>query len=115
AARLAAQRDRGARPARPCGGTGVRGVEARGHVAAARSGLGPDTAPTMNPGTRGLFVRMFSGAVVDQALLSASSLAVGLLLIRHASELQYGYFVLVTSVLMLTTSLQSAFIGPAMI
>lgn len=69
----------------------------------------------MNPGTRGLSVRMFSGAVVDQALLSASSLAVGLLLIRHASELQYGYFVLVTSVLMLTTSLQSAFIGPAMI
>ena len=35
----------------------------------------------MKPETRGLFVRMFSGAVLDQALLSASSLAVGLLLI----------------------------------
>lgn len=69
----------------------------------------------MKPDTRGMFVRMFSGAVIDQALLSASSLAVGLLLIRHASELQYGYFVLVTSILMLMTSLQSSFIGPAMI
>lgn len=69
----------------------------------------------MKPDTRGLFVRMFSGAVVDQALLSASNLAVGLLLIRQASELQYGYFVLVTSILMLMTSLQSSFIGPAMI
>ena len=69
----------------------------------------------MKPDTRGLFVRMFGGAVIDQALLSASSLAVGLLLIRHASELQYGYFVLVTSVLVLMTSLQSSFIGPAMI
>lgn len=69
----------------------------------------------MKPETRGLFVRMFSGAVLDQALLSASSLAVGLLLIRHASELQYGYFVLVTSILMLMTSLQRSFIGPAMI
>lgn len=69
----------------------------------------------MKPETRGFFVRMFSGAVLDQALLSASSLAVGLLLIRNASELQYGYFVLVTSILMLMTSLQSSFIGPAMI
>lgn len=69
----------------------------------------------MKPETRGLFVRMFSGAVIDQALLSAGSLAVGLLLIRHASELQYGYFVLVTSILMLMASLQSSFIGPAMI
>lgn len=69
----------------------------------------------MKPETRGLFVRMFSGAVIDQALLSAGSLAVGLLLIRHASELQYGYFVLVTSILVLMTSLQSSFIGPAMI
>lgn len=64
---------------------------------------------------KSLFVRMFSGAVLDQALLSAASLAVGLVLVRHTTELQYAYYVLVTNGILLLTSLQNAFVGPAMV
>jgi hypothetical protein len=43
-----------------------------------------------------VFVRMFSGAVAIQGMLSASSIVVGLLLVRRTSNAQYGYYVLIT-------------------
>jgi O-antigen/teichoic acid export membrane protein len=86
------------------------------------------TAPVMPPAAappgkehvsesrpRLFFVRLFSTAVVNQALLSLASLLVGLVLIRHTTDLQYGYYVLVSNALMLLTGLQAAYIGPAMV
>ncbi|MDE2219366.1 MAG: capsular biosynthesis protein [Gammaproteobacteria bacterium] len=64
---------------------------------------------------RGRFVRMFGSAVVTQAMLSAASLLVGLILIRRTSEMQYGYYVLVGNAVALLTSLQKSFIQPAMV
>jgi O-antigen/teichoic acid export membrane protein len=58
---------------------------------------------------------MLGSAVTGQALLSASSFAVGLLLIRHSSDLQYGYFILATSALILIGSLQSSFLNPPLV
>ena len=58
---------------------------------------------------------MFGSAVMTQAMLSAASLLVGLILIRRTSELQYGYYVLVVNAVSLLTSLQNAFIQPAMV
>ena len=45
--------------------------------------------------------RMLGSAVTSQAVLSAASFAVGLLLIRHTSDLQYGYFILASSAVLL--------------
>lgn len=59
-------------------------------------------------------VRLLSSAVVSQALLSAASFAVGLLLIRHADAVQYGYFVLASGAIALLVSLQNAFFGPVL-
>lgn len=67
------------------------------------------------PGRHRVFVRLFSSAVLDQALLSAASLGVSLILIRRVSDLQYGYYVLASATMLLLTSLQGAFCGPAMI
>lgn len=64
---------------------------------------------------RGAFLRMFSGALAVQAMLSASSLIVGLLLVRRTSGAQYGYYILITTTVLLSTSLQAAFIVPPMI
>lgn len=61
------------------------------------------------------FVRMFSSALASQAVLSATSFAVGLLLIRHTSDLQYGYYILVSGAIILVTSLQNAYIAPPMV
>lgn len=63
----------------------------------------------------GRFVRMFSSALASQALLSATNFLVGLLLIRHTSDLEYGSYMLVLGAIVLAVSLQSAFIGPAMV
>jgi O-antigen/teichoic acid export membrane protein len=63
----------------------------------------------------GVFVRNLSSAVIVQAVLSAGNLAVGLILIRFASDAQYGYYVLVANALLLITAAQTQFIGPAMI
>jgi len=63
----------------------------------------------------GVFVRMFSSAVISQTALSGASFLIGLLLIRHTSDTQYGLYVLVTSAILLLTSLQSSFFGPAMV
>jgi O-antigen/teichoic acid export membrane protein len=58
-------------------------------------------------------LRLFSSAVIDQAILSASSLIVGLLLIRHAKAEDYGYYVLAQSAVLLLSSGQGAWIsGP---
>ena len=59
-----------------------------------------------------LIVRMFSSTVANQALLSASNLLVGLILIRSTANVQYGYYVLIFNSILLLNSLQGAFIGP---
>jgi O-antigen/teichoic acid export membrane protein len=59
--------------------------------------------------------RMLGSAVTSQALLSAASFAVGLLLIRHTSDLQYGYFILASSAVLLIVSLQSSFLNPPLV
>lgn len=66
-------------------------------------------------GGRAVFVRMFSGAVAIQGMLSASSFVVGLLLVRRTSNAQYGYYVLITSAILLATSVQWSFISPPMV
>lgn len=58
------------------------------------------------------FARLFSSAVTSQALLSAASFAIGLILIRRTSDLQYGTFVLASNAIALLASLQNAFFGP---
>jgi len=60
-------------------------------------------------------LRMFSGAIAIQAMLSASAFIVGLLLVRRTSDAQYGYYVLIITTVGLVTSFQSSFIGPPMI
>lgn len=69
----------------------------------------------MDTARRGMFVRMFSSALASQALLSAASFGVALLLIRNTSDLQYSYYILVSGAIMLAVSLQNSFIAPAMI
>jgi O-antigen/teichoic acid export membrane protein len=66
-------------------------------------------------GERGGFLRMFSGGVAIQAMLSACNFAVGLLLVRRTSQVQYGYYVLITTTVLLTTSVQWSFISPPMV
>ena len=63
----------------------------------------------------GVFVRMFGSAVIMQAVVSITSLLVGLILIRRSSDAQYGYYVLTVNVIMLLTALQSSFIQPQMV
>jgi len=58
---------------------------------------------------------MFGSAVVMQAVLSASNLLVGLILIRRSSDEQYGYYVLTLTVVMLLAALQNAFIQPQLV
>jgi len=65
--------------------------------------------------TRLAFVQKFASAIVAQALLSAASLAVSLILLRFGSDAQYGYYVLVLNAIMLLTMVQNSFIGPAMV
>jgi O-antigen/teichoic acid export membrane protein len=61
------------------------------------------------------FLRRLSGAVAVQAMLSASNFAVGLMLVRRTTDLQYGYYVLVTTAMLFATTLQGAFIAPPMV
>lgn len=56
-------------------------------------------------------LRLFSSAVLDQALLSATNFLVGLLLIRYSSDADYGQYVLAFNGLLLLTSFQGALIG----
>jgi O-antigen/teichoic acid export membrane protein len=55
---------------------------------------------------------MFASAVVMQALLSASNLLVGVILIRNTPDLQYGSYVLMLNGILLLTVLQQSFIQP---
>src|ERR1700737_2479051 len=62
---------------------------------------------------RGLnLLRTFGMGLTIQALLSSANFAVGLILIRRTSDLQYSYYVLVTNALLLLTALQTSFIQP---
>lgn len=58
------------------------------------------------------FARLLSSAVVSQSLLSAASFAVGLILIRGTTDIQYGYYILASSAILLLVSLQNAFFSP---
>ena len=63
----------------------------------------------------GFFVKLFSSAVLMQAMLSGASLCVGMLLIRHAANAQYGYYVLISTAILLMTSIQGAYIQPSLV
>lgn len=60
-------------------------------------------------------VRLFGSSIVDQALLSGANFLVGLILIRYASETQYGYYVLAFNGMMLATTLQGTFISTPLV
>lgn len=60
-------------------------------------------------------VRMLAKGVFSQIVLSAGNFAVGLILLRYTSNDQYASYVLVFSGLLMLTSLQGAFVGPAMV
>ena len=64
---------------------------------------------------RGAFLRKLTGAVAVQAMLSAANFTVGLMLVRRTTDMQYGYYVLVTTAVLFATTLQGAFIQPPMI
>lgn len=58
------------------------------------------------------FARIFGGAVISQGLLSAINLLTGLILIRRASQAQYGYYVLIAAAAPLMVQLQNQLISP---
>ncbi|HUN94003.1 MAG TPA: oligosaccharide flippase family protein [Burkholderiaceae bacterium] len=60
-------------------------------------------------------MRLFSGALASQAIVSAASFLVGLILIRHQSAELYGYYVLVTTAMLLLGGLQFSYLGPTLI
>jgi O-antigen/teichoic acid export membrane protein len=60
-------------------------------------------------------VPLLGSAVINQAMLSGASLLAGLILVRHAADLQYGYYVLGWNAILLLTSLQNAFFAPPMV
>src|SRR5688572_2373556 len=117
-ARLAAERNGCARPRRSGSGAVLSGVE--GYVAAALARVADlgahDKKARVSDRRRQLaFARMLGSAVTSQALLSAASFAVGLLLIRHVSDLQYGYFILASGAVLLMTALQNSFVNPPLV
>ena len=61
------------------------------------------------------FARLLSSAVISQTLLSAASFGIGLILIRHTTDVQYGYFILASSAIILLVSLQNAFFNPPLV
>lgn len=58
---------------------------------------------------------LLGSAVLTQALLSATNLAVGLNLLRHTTDLQYGYYVLMQSSILYLCVAQGSFIQPQLI
>lgn len=65
------------------------------------------------PGLRSRLLRVFGFSVISQGLLSLTSLAVGILLLRYASSEDYGYYVLAQSLILLPVLFVSAWInGP---
>lgn len=63
----------------------------------------------------GFFLRMFSSAILMQALLSAASLCVSMILIRRTSDEQYGFYVLITNAVLLLSALQYAYMMPSLV
>ena len=59
-------------------------------------------------------LHLLSAAVVSQAILSAASLLIGLMLIRRSSDLEYGYYILAANTVLLLASLQNAFFAPSL-
>jgi O-antigen/teichoic acid export membrane protein len=64
---------------------------------------------------RGAFLKMLSGGVAVQAMISGSNFFVGLVLVRRTPDAQYGYYVLIVTIVLLSTVLQGAFIQPPML
>jgi O-antigen/teichoic acid export membrane protein len=60
-------------------------------------------------------VSVLARGVISQAILSAASFAVGVMLLRYGSDAQYGYYVLVFNGVTLMTSLQGAFVGTSVL
>jgi len=60
-------------------------------------------------------MRCFGSALAIQATVSASNFLVSWILIRRASDVQYGYYVLVFNALLLLTTLQGSFIQAQMV
>lgn len=60
-------------------------------------------------------MRIFGSSVADQAMLSGANLLIGLILIRYASDTQYGYYVLAFNAMMLATTLQGTFINTPLV
>jgi O-antigen/teichoic acid export membrane protein len=58
------------------------------------------------------FARLLSSAMLSQVLLSGASFIVGLMLVRGASDAQYGYYILCLSAIVLLVSLQNAIFNP---
>ena len=75
---------------------------------------GPNAEAVIAAGGRARWLKLFSSAVIDQAMLSASNFLVGLVLIRHTSDEDYGHYVLGFTTLLLLTGVQSAYIGGPM-
>jgi O-antigen/teichoic acid export membrane protein len=57
-------------------------------------------------------LRTFGMGLTIQTLLSSANFAVGLILIRRTSDLQYSYYILATNTLLLLTALQTSFVQP---
>src|SRR5262249_23716742 len=57
-------------------------------------------------------IRTLGTGLIIQALLSGANFAVGLILIRRTSDLQYSYYILATNALLLVTALQTSFVQP---
>ncbi len=64
---------------------------------------------------RTALVKLLGSALIDQAVLSACSFAVSLILIRHSADHQYGYYVLATNAVLLLVTLQNAFFGAPLV
>ena len=58
---------------------------------------------------------MLSGGIAVQAVLSGSNFLVGLLLVRRTADAQYGFYVLITTIILLSIVLQGSFIQGPMI
>ena len=61
------------------------------------------------------FARLLSSAVISQALLSAANFAIGLILIRSTTDVQYGYYILASNAILLLVSLQAGFFNPPLV
>ena len=59
----------------------------------------------------GRFVHFFGTGVLDQIMLSGANFIAGFAMIRYASDVSYGQFVLAQSIVVLMVSAQSAWLS----